>query len=85
MLFTIAVLAEETQNAKRYNDTSIDVLPTVKGNNLEYVKPLKISQNQYEDPRKCHIYDGSLFPSLSSSLSLFWSQISAVSKVSTYD
>lgn len=38
---------------KKRNDTSsVNVLPSVK-NDLEYVKPLKISQNQYEDPRKC--------------------------------
>lgn len=41
---------------KEFNGTSsIDVLPSAKGN-LEYVKPLKISQNQYEDPRKCLKY-----------------------------
>ncbi|XP_032671699.1 A disintegrin and metalloproteinase with thrombospondin motifs 9 isoform X2 [Odontomachus brunneus] len=47
--FTNEVFPDESQNTKRYNDTSIDVLPPIK-DNLEYVKPLKISQNQYEDP-----------------------------------
>jgi len=46
------VLPEQTQNTKKnINISSIDVLPSAKGN-LEYIKPLKISQNQYEDPRK---------------------------------
>lgn len=54
------MLSDESQNTKRYNDTSIDVLPPIKGN-LEYVKPLKISQNQYEDPRKYHTYDVQTF------------------------
>jgi hypothetical protein len=46
------VLPEQTQNTKKHvNASSIDVLPSAKGN-LEYIKPLKISQNQYEDPRK---------------------------------
>lgn len=49
----ILVLPEETQNTRKYNDTTIDMLPSTKGN-LEYIKPLKISQNQYEDPRKYH-------------------------------
>ncbi|XP_020280121.1 A disintegrin and metalloproteinase with thrombospondin motifs 9 isoform X3 [Pseudomyrmex gracilis] len=46
--FTNDVLPEDVQITKRRND-SINVLPPVKSN-LEYVKPLKISQNQYEDP-----------------------------------
>lgn len=29
-------------------------LSSVKGD-IEYVRPLKISQNQYEDPRKCNL------------------------------
>lgn len=46
------MLPEEIRNTKEFNGTSsIDVLPSSKGN-LEYIKPLKISQNQYEDPRK---------------------------------
>ncbi|XP_011349537.1 A disintegrin and metalloproteinase with thrombospondin motifs 9 isoform X3 [Ooceraea biroi] len=48
--FTNDVLFEEPKNTKKYNNiSSIDVLPSAKGN-LEYIKPLKISQNQYEDP-----------------------------------
>lgn len=47
---TNEVLPEEIRNTKEFNSTaSINVLPSAKGN-LEYVKPLKISQNQYEDP-----------------------------------
>ncbi|XP_011638935.1 A disintegrin and metalloproteinase with thrombospondin motifs 20 isoform X3 [Pogonomyrmex barbatus] len=47
---TNEVHSKEVQNTKKYNGTSsIDVLPSAKGN-LEYIKPLKISQNQYEDP-----------------------------------
>lgn len=57
----ISVLPEGTQNTKEFNSTaSIDVLPSIKGN-LEYVKPLKISQNQYEDPRKCLKYINRIF------------------------
>jgi len=48
----ISVLPKGIQSTKEFNSTaSIDVLPSAK-DNLEYVKPLKISQNQYEDPRK---------------------------------
>lgn len=48
--FTNEVFPEQTQNTKEYSNVSlIDVLPSAKGN-LEYIKPLKISQNQYEDP-----------------------------------
>ncbi|XP_072761907.1 A disintegrin and metalloproteinase with thrombospondin motifs 15 isoform X4 [Anoplolepis gracilipes] len=48
--FTNEVLSKETQSTKQHhNASSIDVLPFAKGN-LEYVKPFKISQNQYEDP-----------------------------------
>ncbi|XP_018310553.1 A disintegrin and metalloproteinase with thrombospondin motifs gon-1 isoform X1 [Mycetomoellerius zeteki] len=47
---TNEVLPERIQKTKEFNSTaSINVLPLAKGN-LEYVKPLKISQNQYEDP-----------------------------------
>ncbi|XP_024868188.1 A disintegrin and metalloproteinase with thrombospondin motifs 9 isoform X1 [Temnothorax curvispinosus] len=47
---TNEVLPEGIRNTKEFNGTSsIDMLPSAKGN-LEYVKPLKISQNQYEDP-----------------------------------
>ncbi|XP_067203568.1 A disintegrin and metalloproteinase with thrombospondin motifs 9 isoform X2 [Linepithema humile] len=49
--YTNEVLSESTQkSAKNSNDTSsINVLSYTK-DNLEYIKPLKISQNQYEDP-----------------------------------
>jgi len=48
----ISVLPERIQKTKEFNSTaSINMLPLAKGN-LEYIKPLKISQNQYEDPRK---------------------------------
>lgn len=48
--FTNEVLSDETQSTKKRNNGSLfDVLPFAKGN-LEYVKPFKISQNQYEDP-----------------------------------
>ncbi|XP_011881326.1 PREDICTED: A disintegrin and metalloproteinase with thrombospondin motifs 9 isoform X3 [Vollenhovia emeryi] len=47
---TNEVLPEGARSTKEFNGTSsIDILPSAKGN-LEYVKPLKISQNQYEDP-----------------------------------
>ncbi|KAL0100426.1 hypothetical protein PUN28_019638 [Cardiocondyla obscurior] len=47
---TNEVLPEGMRNTKDFNSTpSINVLPSAKGS-LEYVKPLKISQNQYEDP-----------------------------------
>ncbi|EGI58976.1 A disintegrin and metalloproteinase with thrombospondin motifs 20 [Acromyrmex echinatior] len=46
----ISVLPKRIQKTKEFNSTaSINVLPLAK-DNLEYVKPLKISQNQYEDP-----------------------------------
>ncbi|XP_029666691.1 A disintegrin and metalloproteinase with thrombospondin motifs 9 isoform X3 [Formica exsecta] len=46
----LCVLSKGTQSTKKHNNaSSIDVLPFAKGN-LEYVKPFKISQNQYEDP-----------------------------------
>lgn len=48
----IPVLSKETESTKKHNNaSSINVLPFAK-DNLEYVKPFKISQNQYEDPRK---------------------------------
>lgn len=49
----IPVFSKETKNTKKQhnNASSINVLPFAK-DNLEYVKPFKISQNQYEDPRK---------------------------------
>lgn len=54
---TISVLSDETQSTKKRNNGSLfDVLPFAKGN-LEYVKPFKISQNQYEDPRKYYKYE----------------------------
>nr|KAF7434096.1 hypothetical protein H0235_002287 [Vespula pensylvanica] len=34
---------------RKYNDSTPDVLPSAKGD-LEYIVPMKISQNQYEDP-----------------------------------
>lgn len=40
-----------TTEGRKYNDSTPDVLPTAKGD-LEYIVPMKISQNQYEDPRK---------------------------------
>ncbi|XP_011064845.1 PREDICTED: A disintegrin and metalloproteinase with thrombospondin motifs 9 [Acromyrmex echinatior] len=47
---SVAVLPKRIQKTKEFNSTaSINVLPLAK-DNLEYVKPLKISQNQYEDP-----------------------------------
>ncbi|KAG5308607.1 ATS20 metalloproteinase, partial [Pseudoatta argentina] len=47
---TNEVLPKRIQKTKEFNSTaSINVLPLAK-DNLEYVKPLKISQNQYEDP-----------------------------------
>lgn len=64
MVFFILVFPEQTQNTKEYSNVSlIDVLPSAKGN-LEYIKPLKISQNQYEDPRKFlkNIYTVFVFP-----------------------
>lgn len=58
------MLPEEIRNTKEFNGTSsIDVLPSAKGN-LEYIKPLKISQNQYEDPRKCLKYINKIFLSM---------------------
>lgn len=48
----IPVFSKETKNTKKHNNaSSINALPFAK-DNLEYVKPFKISQNQYEDPRK---------------------------------
>lgn len=61
VLFLISVFPEGIRNTKEFNNTSsIDVLPSIKSN-LEYVKPLKISQNQYEDPRKCLKYINKVF------------------------
>lgn len=59
--FFISVLPEGIQNTREFNSTSsINLLPSAKGN-LEYVKPLKISQNQYEDPRKYLKYINRIF------------------------
>lgn len=46
----ILVFSKETESTKKHKNAS-NVLPFAK-DNLEYVKPFKISQNQYEDPRE---------------------------------
>ncbi|XP_015176924.1 PREDICTED: A disintegrin and metalloproteinase with thrombospondin motifs 9 isoform X2 [Polistes dominula] len=50
---TVSFINEESTKdrlkGKKYNDTTPDVLPSAKGD-LEYIVPMKISQNQYEDP-----------------------------------
>nr|XP_050844302.1 A disintegrin and metalloproteinase with thrombospondin motifs 9 isoform X2 [Vespula vulgaris] len=40
---------KDRMEGRKYNDSTPDVLPSAKGD-LEYIVPMKISQNQYEDP-----------------------------------